>query len=150
MDEFLEEATEELKRVDHLIYVSLKYTRTVDVFKSILDRLIACFDITMNGLLQKAKAKGKVASIPVSPMLRAESLKKLHAKREEFLGFIDFYIFLRKLNHADYTKKNEYRRHVTMTAIFPSGENVEVTMDTIHGYYDRAREFVKYVGENLQ
>ena len=31
---------EELKRVDHLVYVSLKYTRTVDVIRSIIDRLI--------------------------------------------------------------------------------------------------------------
>jgi len=149
MDEFLEEATEELKRVDHLIYVSLKYTRTVDVFKSILERLIACYDLAMEGLLQKAKAKNKIATIPISPMLKAEMLKKIYAKQEDFIPFIDFYIFLRKLNNAEYTKSNEYRRHVTMTAIFPSGETQEVTMDIIHDYYDKVKEFVKYVGENL-
>ncbi len=149
MDEFLEEAVEELKRVDHLIYVSLKYTRTVDVFKSILERLIACYDLAMEGLLQKAKAKNKISVIPISPVLKAEMLKKIYAKQEDFIPFIDFYIYLRKLNHAEYTKSNEYRRHVTMTAIFPSGETQEVTMDIIHDYYDKVKEFVKYVGENL-
>lgn len=149
MDEFLEEAVEELKRVDHLIYVSLKYTRTVDVFKSILDRLIACYDLVMEGLLEKAKSKNKIQTIPISPMLKAEMLKKIYTKQEEFTPFIDFYIFLRKLNNAEYTKSNEYRRHVTMTAIFPSGDTQEVTMDIIHDYYDKVKEFVKYVGENL-
>ncbi len=149
MDEFLEEAIEELKRVDHLIYVSLKYTRTVDVFKSILERLITCYDISMDGILNKLKEKGKIDSIPPSPMLKAEILKKIYSKQEEFIQYLDFYIFLRKLNKAEYTRKNEYRRHVTMTATFLSGEVVEVTMDIIHGYYDKVKAFVKYVGENI-
>ena len=31
MNENIHDAKQEMKRVDHLIYVSLKYTRTVDV-----------------------------------------------------------------------------------------------------------------------
>ena len=31
MNEYLLEAREELKRLEHILYVSLKYTRTVDV-----------------------------------------------------------------------------------------------------------------------
>jgi hypothetical protein len=149
MNEFLEEAREELKRVDHLIYVSLKYTRTVDVFKSIIERLISCYDIAIEGLLQLAKDKKKIQSIPVSPTLRAETVKELYPKHEQIANDIDFYIFLRKLNKADYTRKNEYRRHVTMTAVFPSDEVVEVTMDTIHGYYERSKLFLNYLEESV-
>ncbi len=149
MDEFLEDAAEELKRVDHLIYVSLKYTRTVDVFKHIIGRLIECFDAVINGLCQKAKDRKKLLAIPLSQTLKTEALKTLYAKDEMFVGYMDFYLLLRKLDKAEYTKKNEYRRHVTMTAIFPEGETAEVTMDIIHGYFDRAKEFLKYVIENI-
>ena len=47
MDDALYDAEKELKRVDHLIYVSLKYTRTVDVFKNIIKRLISTIDFIM-------------------------------------------------------------------------------------------------------
>ncbi len=40
MLESLDLAKEEIKRADHLMYVSLKYTRTVDILKSIIERLI--------------------------------------------------------------------------------------------------------------
>ena len=40
MNTYLDKAKSELKRADHLIFVSLKYTRTVDVIRSIIERLI--------------------------------------------------------------------------------------------------------------
>ena len=40
MIESLENAKEELKRIDHLIYVTLKYTRTVDVLLSVVERMV--------------------------------------------------------------------------------------------------------------
>ena len=33
-DEYLIEAREELNRIEHIIYVSLKYTRTTDVLRN--------------------------------------------------------------------------------------------------------------------
>ena len=42
MKESFDEAIQELKRVDHLFWVSLKYTRTVDVIKHVIERLINC------------------------------------------------------------------------------------------------------------
>ncbi len=36
MTDYLDNAKNEMKRVDHLLFVSLKYTRTVDVIKSVM------------------------------------------------------------------------------------------------------------------
>ena len=41
------DADEELKRADHMIYVTLKYTRTADVIHNILKRLINAFDVSI-------------------------------------------------------------------------------------------------------
>ena len=38
------EAKEELKRADHLLYVTLKYTRTADVIKNTIHRLLNAID----------------------------------------------------------------------------------------------------------
>ena len=51
MKDTIEKAKEELKRADHLYYVSLKYTKTVDVIKSIIERLINAFDFTIDSLV---------------------------------------------------------------------------------------------------
>lgn len=49
MKEAITNAVEELKRVDHLIYVSLKYTRTVDVIRSVINRLIESYNAIIDG-----------------------------------------------------------------------------------------------------
>ena len=58
--DILEEAKEELKRVDPLVFVSLKYTRTVDVIKSVLERLIAAYEFIVMELLEYIKEQKKV------------------------------------------------------------------------------------------
>ena len=55
MKESFELAVQELKRVDHLFWVSLKYTRTVDVIKNVIDRLISCVGFGLEAILKWAK-----------------------------------------------------------------------------------------------
>ncbi|MFH1317204.1 MAG: hypothetical protein ABII01_06810 [Candidatus Woesearchaeota archaeon] len=75
-NENLQEAFSELKRADHLIFVSLKYTRTVDVIKSIIERLINCLDFSIIALLESYKEKKKITDIPSSPVARAKKIKR--------------------------------------------------------------------------
>ena len=148
MNEYLENAKEELKRADHLIYVSLKYTRTVDVIKSIVERFINCFDFVIDGLLNKAKEKKKIDLIPLSPGRKCEVLKEIYASDQTLLDYIKFYLLLRKISLAEYTRAREYRRHVTMTSLV-EGKFIELNIDIITEYYTRANMCVEYVQENL-
>jgi len=79
--EYLDEAIEELKRVDHLVYVSLKYTRTVDVIKSTVGRLINAFDFAVQQLLEHAKEKKKLDNNPGAHDLRCNILQNLFPAR---------------------------------------------------------------------
>ena len=147
MDEdYLNDVKEELKRVDHLIYVSLKYSRTVDVLKSVIDRMISAFDFGFMFLFEKAKEKIKDLDIPAQPRKKCELLKNMFPEDEELQKFIEFYILLRDLSKAEYTKREEYRRHVTMIADI-RGENVEVSIDTLHENYEQMNRFVEYLQE---
>ena len=67
---------DEIKRADHLIYVTLKYTRTVDVMKNVIKRLLSALDSGILELLEELKSNGKVSMIPPSPLARLELLEK--------------------------------------------------------------------------
>ena len=61
---FLEEARNEIKRAEHLMFVSLKYTRTVDVIRSLLERLVSALEACINSALEAAKERGTIDEIP--------------------------------------------------------------------------------------
>lgn len=144
MDEYLENAFLELKRVDHLYYVSLKYTRTVDMIKHMLDRLISTLSFGIESLLNHAKEQKKINEIPSNLGLRAKLVIDTF-QDEQLTDYMNFYLKLRKILRANYTKREEFRRHVTMTATIDNGEIVEVNIDILKEHYDKARDFVNFV-----
>jgi len=77
MNENLDNAQEEIKRADHLIFVSLKYTRTCDVLKHIIERHINCIDFTFTALLEHLKEQGKIEEVPTAPIPKANKIKEL-------------------------------------------------------------------------
>lgn len=145
MKESFEEAVQELKRVDHLFWVSLKYTRTVDVIKHVIDRLINCIGFGLEAVLKYAKEKKLITNIPENAGLRSELLKKTFPDNSELMDYINFYVLLRKLSKAEYTKREEFRRHVTMIATIDKGEIVEVSIDVLKEYYEKTRGFISLV-----
>ena len=143
MKEALDNAREELKRVDHLFYVSLKYTRTVDMMRHMIDRLINVFYYGVESLLKFAKEEKKIDEIPGNPAMSSELLAKTF-NNEEIVGYTNLYLRLRKIFRADYTKREEFRRHVTMTCIIDSEEAVDINIDILKEYYEKARNFIDY------
>ena len=55
----VQDANNELKRADHMLYISLKYTRTCDVMQNIIKRLIAAFDFGIEAMLDDLNNKNK-------------------------------------------------------------------------------------------
>ena len=145
MKESFDEAIEELKRVDHLYWVSLKYTRTVDVIKNVIERLINCIGFGLESLLKYAKEKKLITTIPTNAGLRCDLLKKTFPDNAELIDYINFYLMLRKLSKSEYTKKEEFRRHVTMIATIDKGEIINVDIDVLKEYYEKTRGFIGLV-----
>ncbi len=142
MPPFLEEAREEMKRAEHLLYVSLKYTRTVDVIKSLIDRLVNAIDATTDKLLDYAVQKKKIREKPENLGLKGELAKKTF-KDPIITEMVDFGMFLKQVNRAQYTKSREFRRHVTMTAMTDAGI-VEINIDVIKEHYIKTRTFLEH------
>ncbi len=154
MNEYLGEAKEELKRVDHIIYVSLKYTRTVDIIRNALHRLISGCDFMIEGILHYNKEQKKIDALPRSPKAKVDLIRKIYTEDDKLKKYLDFYLFLRELVKAQYGKREEYRRHVTMIAQL-DGKTAEIDIDVLEDNFDvMAKEFLEYaeelVGEKKQ
>ena len=87
IEELTESALEEIKRADHSIYVSLKYTRTVDIIKNTIKRLISAMDISIIQGLEYAKQEKKLKSIPQSARQRANDIVKLYPQMKKSIEF---------------------------------------------------------------
>ncbi len=143
MREALEEAREELKRVDHSIYVSLKYTRTVDVLMNVTSRMIDAYSGMVDALLKWALSEKKIADLPVSPIERGELVKKLFPE-QEFIDNMELYFLMRKIHRSNPQKENEYRRHVTLRTFIEGREEI-VNIDIATQYYHFQKKFFETV-----
>ncbi len=149
MFESLSNAQKEIGRADHLFHVTLKYTRTVDVLKSLIQRLINAMDFGIEALLRQCKEKKLITDIPELPRLRIEIIKKEFSDDPEIQKYIDFFMLLRKIEKAKFDKAMEYRRHVTMTVRIDD-KDAEVTIDIIGDYFRKTKEFLNYIEEMVK
>src|SRR3990167_4730106 len=101
MKEALDNARDELKRVDHLFYVSLKYTRTADMMRHMIERLINAFSFGIDSLLKHAKENKNIGSIPDNPAMKCSLLLRTFAD-EELRNQINLYLMLRKIIRCEY------------------------------------------------
>ena len=150
MHEYLINAKEDMKRIKHSVYVSLKYTRTVDVIKNILKRMITTLNHIVMDLLEFSIQEDKIKEYPRSIPLRCELVKEIYRGEEfseELRSLIDFLLLLRKIDKIeDYTKINEYRRHVALITEI-DGERIEVNLDEIMEYHNKTKRLIELTQE---
>jgi hypothetical protein len=136
------QAKKEMVRVDHLIFVSLKYSRTVDVIKSVIKRLISTIDITMQACLEvKYSGDGYKEVMHGSKTMRDAMCTDFPETAE----FMEFYKFLRELDKAAVKARlNEFRRHVTLVADV-DGKEYNIKIETVQEYYERTKEYLNKI-----
>lgn len=134
------DAGNELKKVDHLVFVTLKYTRTVDIIRSAIDRMIVTLNTQFNDTLEALKDAGKISEVPIAPVMRTKLLEDTFPKDKELKGIIDFYYSLKKIVNSDYKKKEEYRKNVALVT-----PDVEVNIETLKEYVERMTKYINYL-----
>ncbi|MBW3011523.1 hypothetical protein KY326_04865, partial [Candidatus Woesearchaeota archaeon] len=139
-------ASKEMVRADHLIYVSLKYSRTVDVIKSVVSRLIEAFEFAMKAVLKIELGEDELKEALHGTKTMCDWLARLHP---EFKDDIEFYQFMRKLNKAPVKERlNEFRRHVTLVTEV-DGKPINVKIETVEEYNVKVKEFIQKVNGKL-
>ena len=140
-EDLLNEAKEELKRADHSIYISLKYTRTVDIIKNVIKRLINASDLSIHAMLTHLKEKKKIKTIPVGGRPRAELVAE---KLPEFKKFVRFYAQLRDISKASFERKEEYKKNVALVITLRQ-QRIDVDIEQLKHYYMIVINFLEHV-----
>jgi len=143
MIDSLENAKEELKRIDHLIYVTLKYTRTVDVLMSVIERMINCYEFLIEAMVRKEIHDRKIEEAPGNPIAKANLVLEIHTSKL-LKQNIEKYLMFRKLRRVAHSKSNEFRRHVTMETVVDD-ESIRVDIDSITEDFHELKKVVEYV-----
>jgi hypothetical protein len=151
MNDILLEANEEMKRVDHLIFVSLKYTRTVDVIISVLQRMVEAMERMIDLHLTKMVDSGKIDQVPNAPAEKTNLMKKLFPDNKQLSSLVEFYLLIRKVLRSKYTKSTEFRRHVTMSVTLDGmKEPLDIHIDRVNEYHEKLKDFFRYAVEEAQ
>ncbi len=135
----------ELLKVEHLVYVSLKYTRTSDILKNIIYRIGVLLDKVWIMLLELAKKQGKIEDFPQQPLQMIALVAKLYPTDERILEMIELYKKIRKLSRAEFKSENEFRRQLKMTTVLDDSIVEEITIDSVTEQYKQLKDFVSYL-----
>ena len=145
MQEEEDRAKEELKRIDHLIFVTLKYTRTVDIIRTIIGKFILTLDHQTEKFYDLQLEKKKVKEIPPVALMRMKKLESIYPKDPKIKDMIDFYVELKAIFNAEFKAKEEYRKNVTLVT---KGKEINIAM--LKEYVDTTKEYVNYMEELLK
>ncbi len=144
-----EDIIQEKISADHLLYVSLKYTKTCDVIMNLLLRWRKMIDTCIVAILKDAEKKGKIKEVPDNAIGRINEIKKILKKDKNALDTIDFFMMLRKVESLKTERIGEFRKNVTLKVTF-RGEEVNINLEKLKEYADMLEKFVDMTKERLK
>ncbi len=137
MVEDYENAKEELKRTDHLIFITLKISRNVDVIRNAVLRMISACEFLLKDILVHKKKE-----IPKTFKECTILIRELFKKDEKMHDFLDFYDILKRIERSEYSGKDEYRKNIALVTKF-----MTLDVPTLEQYFSKSIDFVNYVNE---
>lgn len=137
----MEDIIQEKISADHLLYVSLKYTKTCDVIMNLILRWSRMIETSIDKILKIAKKKKKISAISTNPLGRIEQVKKLFKKDQNFQEVIDMYKMFRKIKELRTERIGEFRKNVTLT-VFYQGKEIPINLEKLKEYAEKLEKFI--------
>ena len=137
----MEDIIQEKISADHLLYVSLKYTKTCDVIINLLIRWRKMIETAINEILKHAKKKKNISSVPLNPIGKIEAVRGLFKKDKNFQEVIDMYEMFRKIEELRKERSGEFRKNVNLK-VFYRGEEININLDKLKVYADNLEKFI--------
>jgi len=144
----MEEIIQEKISADHLLYVSLKYTKTCDVIVNLIIRWKTMIERCIDAILKHAKKKKKISSVSPNPVGKIEQIRKLFKKDKEFLKVIDVYEMFRKIKELKKERFGEFRKNVTLR-VFYKGKEININLEQLKIYADMLEKFISITKQFL-
>ena len=137
----MEKIIQEKISADHLLYVSLKYTKTCDVIINLILRWRKMIETSINEILKHAKKKKRISLISLNPIGKIEQIRKLFKKNKEFLGVMDMYEMFRKIEELRKERIGEFRKNVTLK-VFYRGKEININLEQLKIYAEKLEKFI--------
>lgn len=129
---------------DHLLYVSLKYTKTCDVIINLLSRWKNMIERGMDHLVVKAKKAKKWKPVPEAPMAKLIQLKRIYAKSPEVMETLALYELFRDIDKLEKVRENEFRKGVNLRVTY-KGNVVNINLLQLKEYAETLEKFISYI-----
>jgi len=130
---------------DHLLYVSLKYTKTCDVIVNLLLRWKNMIDLGMDRLTDKAKKQKKWKPIPNAPRAKLIQLRNIYSKEPIVIQTLDIYEIFRNIENLEKIRENEFRKGVNLKVTMPNKEIININLDKLKEYSVLLEKFISYI-----
>jgi len=136
------EIIKEKTSADHLLYVSLKYTKTCDVILNLLARWKSLIELSFDSIIKTYVDKGKIPDMPISPKQRIEFIKKYFKKYEHVQNIVPIYIFFKRVPDSPKSREGEFRKNVNLKVKLPN-EVININLLKLDEYSSLVDDFVK-------
>jgi len=137
----MERIIKEKISADHLLYVSLKYTKTCDVIINLLLRWKKMIDLAMDKLVEDQKKKKKWKPIPDAPRAKLVQLKRLYEKDPAVSETLVLYELFRDVGGLDKIRESEFRKGVNLKVTY-KGEVIDINLDKLKEYSEVLERFI--------
>lgn len=144
----ISEIVKEKISADHLLYVSLKYTKTCDVILNLLARWKSLLELSFDSIISIYVENGKIPGIPNSPKQRLEFVKKYFAKYNGVQEGVKLYIFFKRVPDLPKAREGEFRKNVNLKVTLPT-EVVHINLQKLDEYAAQMDEFVNEIKKIL-
>lgn len=137
----MEDIIKEKISADHLLYVSLKYTKTCDVIRNLIVRWRIMIEKSIEKILEHAQTKKKISDIPSSPIGKIEAVRKLFKNDKDFQKVINEYMMFRKIEELRCERIGEFRKNVNLRVFF-QGKEVNIDLEKLKEYTAMLETFI--------
>ena len=144
----MEDVMQEKISADHLLYVSLKYTKTCDVMVNLILRWRKMIEASIDTILEHAKKKKKISSVPTNPAKKFEEVKKLFKKNKDFQDVLEMYEMFKKIEELRKERIGEFRKNVTLR-VFYKGEEININLEKLKEYSEKLEKFISITKQFL-
>lgn len=144
----MEDIIQEKISADHLLYVSLKYTKTCDVILNLLLRWRKMIETSIEKALEHSKKKKKLKEVPTSPVEKISVMKKLFKKDKNIQDVIEFYEMLKKVEGLRRERIGEFRKNVNLKISY-KGEEINMDLENLRTNADMLEKFISTIKQLL-
>jgi hypothetical protein len=140
----MEDIIKEKISADHLLYVSLKYTKTCDVIINLLSRWKNMIDRGMDRLVEKAKKNKKWKPIPDAPRAKLIQLKRIYSNVPEVMETLKIYELFRDMDKLEKVRESEFRKGVNLRVTYKE-EEININLLQLKEYASTLERFISYI-----